>query len=299
MAVFLVDVKPESLLACLAMPELPEVEIVCRGLEREIPFGSVLESLQFFRRDLRYELPREALSELPGQKLLGVSRRGKSLVFSFERAFLLSHLGMTGGWLAGSETPLAKRYWQDRSKGFDHVHVEMTFSGGRKIFYRDARRFGYIKYFKESSELESLFVGQEPLLEDWSTENLWLKLSKQRRSLKVALMDQSLILGVGNIYANEVLFLAGISPLRLTSQLKKQDLARLRAHLKDLLEKAISFGGSSISDFHGPEGDEGHFQKQFFVYDREGDLCRVCSSTIQKKVLVGRSTFWCPRCQRK
>lgn len=271
------------------MPELPEVEITRQGLLTQLPGQPVLQQIKFFRKDLRWELPKKAQKIVPGQRLMQIRRRGKYLIFEFEKSILISHLGMSGHW----------RKAGDFEKLKTHDHVEFNFGKDQRFLFNDPRRFGFLDYLEDSMAETEYFknMGFEPLDSDWPTVDLWTKLKKQNRDLKVALMDQKNIVGVGNIYASESLFLAKLSPFLKTSKLTLQQVEELRRQVVFVLKKSIASGGSSIQDFAHTTGVRGHFQDQFLVYDREGLACSLCQSEIQFQNLGGRATYWCNQCQ--
>lgn len=271
------------------MPELPEVEITRQGLWADLDDQPKLLRIQYFRPDLRWTLPKQAQKVIPGQRLLQLRRRGKYLIFEFEKSLLISHLGMSGTWRRALSDEVLRT----------HDHVEFEFAGGKRFLFSDPRRFGFLQYLK-SKDLEAKYfakMGYEPLDSNWSTNELLLQLRKQNRALKVALMDQKNIVGVGNIYASESLFLAKLSPFAKVSKITLAQLQNLREKITHVLEKSIASGGSSIQDFAHSSGKRGEFQTQFLVYDREKTPCPNCLTLISSKVLGGRATYWCPRCQ--
>lgn len=277
------------------MPELPEVELTRRGLLQALPSSSVkLKELIFYRQDLRYPLPILAQKELLGKKLLQISRRGKYLIFEFEsQKYLISHLGMSGSWQTLAQ-PADQKIWVPLNH--DHVRMELNHVW---LIYNDPRRFGFLEYLENFEQLEVYFakMGLEPLAADWQTEELWRRLKPKKQAIKVALMDQSILAGVGNIYACEVLFRLGLDPRCPADKLELGQVQKMRILLAELLESSIHFGGSSIQDFKHTTGQAGAFQKRFSVYGRAGEKCPVCGEKIKEVKLVGRSTFWCPRCQ--
>lgn len=270
------------------MPELPEVEVVRRGLEQILEHQPTLEKIELKRKDLRDPIPAKKLNTLLGLKVLKIERRAKYLLLHTEKGAMLSHLGMTGTWRVAPPG-------DERS----HDHIYLHFSGGLRLAYRDPRRFGCFDFVQNQSNHPRLIeLGPEPLGSEFSAEYLWQKLRHRNIALKVALMDQKIVVGVGNIYASEALFAAGIKP---TLPAQKLSLARAETLVKEIrriLQQSIDKGGSSISDFAQASGESGYFQNSFKVYDREGENCLVCSKPIRAAVLGGRSTFWCQRCQK-
>lgn len=270
------------------MPELPEVEIVKRGLNLLIKDQPVIESIEFKRKDLREPMPIKKLKALEGQRLLQVERRAKYLLMKAEEGGALSHLGMTGTWRVCPDG-------EERS----HDHVYIHFADGRRLAYRDPRRFGYFDFLPSTGvhpKLQNL--GPEPLEDLFTGDVLWGALRGKSQSIKVAIMDQKLVVGVGNIYASEALYLAGIRPQVQASRVSLTKSRDLVKQIKFVLNRSIQLGGSSISDFKDADGETGYFQNSFQVYGRTGEGCSKCGSAIKSKVIGGRNTFWCTRCQR-
>lgn len=312
------------------MPELPEVEAVVRGLNRVLVKGDNVEMVRrarAFRKDLRFVIPPTLLKLLPGSACLSVQRRAKYILFNFasdEASFqMISHLGMTGSWRMENEVEWTKRL---------HDHFALEFMSNRTLVYNDPRRFGYLELaqrpgrsaeeknarkrsVKNQSENELAFeamplgtvfphplldgLGPEPLGEEFTSEYLFACSRKRQVAIKVLIMNQKIVVGVGNIYASEALFRARIHPEKLAKQLSLQDSQRLVASIRHILELAIREGGSSIRDYKNVEGQRGGFQSLFQVYGRAGQPCVVCSTKIKQAVQGGRSTFWCPVCQAK
>jgi formamidopyrimidine-DNA glycosylase len=271
------------------MPELPEVETVRSGLEKILRGNPVIKRVLLLRKDLRFPIPSGMPRAFAGQAVVGIRRRAKYLLFDTEKVILLSHLGMTGSWrlLSKNESP------------GKHDHCLIEFDDGRILAYRDPRRFGLIDLIKPGEEavhprLKSL--GVEPL-HDFSVEFLFTKSRKRKVPIKVLLMDQKIVAGIGNIYASEILFQAGVRPTRPSSSLKWDECERVVAAVGKVLRQAIGAGGSSIRDYRTFGGGEGSFQAQHLVYERAGEACKICETPIKSKIFAGRSTYWCPRCQ--
>jgi formamidopyrimidine-DNA glycosylase len=275
------------------MPELPEVEVTKRGLEKLLKSKSqvFIQSIEFGRKDLRFPIPIARLKKLQGAEVLKLHRRAKYLLIETSQGVLISHFGMTGTWQSRQDFEPAA-----------HDHVRLKFSGGISIIYRDPRRFGYIVYLPKLEDLRAnkhfKHLGPEPLSADFDADYLWKALRKKSQKIKVAIMDQRLVVGVGNIYASEALFMSQINPLVLADKLSLEKCGRLVRAIKIVLKSAIERGGSSISDFAGVSGETGYFQSSHQVYDRKGQPCVVCAQQIRSKVLTGRNTFWCPCCQK-
>jgi formamidopyrimidine-DNA glycosylase len=268
------------------MPELPEVEVVKRGLEKIISDQPRIRRFEFKRKDLRDPIPIKKLKALEGAKILSVSRRAKYLLFETEKGGFLSHLGMTGSWRVA---PLGSE------QKHDHVYIELE--DGRRLAYHDPRRFGIFETFAgDSPRLANL--GLEPFDQDFSVRYLQESFQNKVQPVKCALMDQRIVVGVGNIYASEALHLCGVRPTRQARRLTVAEVEKLVTSVRRVLSQAISKGGSSISDFRGVSGDQGDYQAEHNVYGRQGEPCAICNTEIRMQVLAGRSTFWCPRCQR-
>ena len=270
------------------MPELPEVETIARGLHQRIA-GDVIESIWLGSKpEPLKSSASEIAAALEFRKIAGVRRSGKHIVFDLEsagdkpsNAQWIVHLGMTGSLVVCTPD-------SDREK---HTHAVLQLASGRELRFVDPRRFGRL------SVIEGFLApGAEPL--EISFEN-FAKLFRRRKSpIKSALLNQALLSGVGNIYADEALFRAGIRPRRRAASLTRDDLRKLHQALKRVLKEAIRLGGSSISNYVDSNGDEGFFQIKHRVYGREGKPCLVCKTPIKRIVIAGRSSHYCPRCQR-
>lgn len=270
------------------MPELPEVEVVRQGLEKILKDQPVLEKVELKRKDLRDPIPRKKIQTLVGQSVQTVERRAKYLLLRTAKGAMLSHLGMTGTWRVAP-------------KGDErlHDHIYLHFSGNLRLAYRDPRRFGCFDFVQTGLEHPKLSgLGPEPLSDEFTGLSLWKSLRSKEVALKVAIMDQKVVVGVGNIYASEALFASAIKPTLSAKKLSQERADRLVAEIKKILTESILRGGSSISDFAQASGESGYFQNTFRVYDRAGELCSSCNSKIRSQVLGGRNTFWCSRCQK-
>jgi formamidopyrimidine-DNA glycosylase len=271
------------------MPELPEVEITVKNLNQIIQPPIQIEEWIFFRKDLRNKIPIKKINSLKDRNLLKIYRKGKFIIFEFKDYSILSHLGMTGVWR------LEMTKWTKQK----HDHIAFKLSSGSFLVYNDPRRFGEFDLFaNEKIHLRFKHFGIEPLeeLTDW--QSLTKKFKKLKTSVKVALMNQKHIMGVGNIYASEALFRARINPKKEATKVSVMAYEKLWDEVKKVLAEAIAAGGSSISDFKNSYGEKGDFQNRFLVYDRKNLKCKVCSELIQSVVLGGRSTFWCKSCQK-
>lgn len=270
------------------MPELPEVETLRRELAELLKEKPVIEGFEFRRKDLRDPMPITKIKQLIGQSIRAVSRRAKYLLFETDKGFLLSHLGMTGSWRPAGEG-------DER----DHDHVVIRFTSGLRLIFRDPRRFGVLDFTADPGlhkKLKSL--GPEPLEPAFTGEILWLAARRRKLPLKTFVMHPEVVVGVGNIYASEALFRAGLKPTKRADRVSRIDFDRLAQTIRQVLTEAIEAGGSSISDFVHAGGESGSFQTRFRVYDRAGEPCLQCGQKIRRQVQSGRSTYSCPKCQK-
>jgi formamidopyrimidine-DNA glycosylase len=277
------------------MPELPEVETVRFGLAHLLENHPKITRVKLTRADIRFPIPKNFAKLLEGQTITGVRRRAKYLLIETDKISLLSHLGMTGSWRVETPASLMKSIGPH-----DHCFIEL--SDKRTLIYRDPRRFGVLDLVKpgeEETHLRLRALGPEPLDETKFTTEFLFELSRKRKTaLKVFIMDQRVVVGVGNIYASEVLFRAKIRPQKRAGKMTKQEAERLVVAIRSILKAAIMAGGSSIRDYKNAEGDSGSFQSSHQVYERAGEPCRSCGQALKSKVLGGRSTYWCPTCQK-
>ncbi|MBI1364701.1 MAG: bifunctional DNA-formamidopyrimidine glycosylase/DNA-(apurinic or apyrimidinic site) lyase [Alphaproteobacteria bacterium] len=287
------------------MPELPEVETVRRGLF-PVMKDARFERVMLRRADLRFPLPRRFHERLEGARVLGLERRGKYLIAPLSTGeTLVMHLGMSGRFTvtAGeARRPDAFSSAKAPDPRHDHVIFVMAGKSGRaSIIYNDPRRFGFMD-LADSARLGAsrhfASMGPEPLGADFTADAFNAALAARRSSVKAALLDQKVVAGVGNIYACEALFKAGISPRRAARSVSGVRGERLRSALREVLEEAIRAGGSSLKDFAAADGALGYFQHRFKVYDREGRACPRCGAEIRRIIQSGRSTFLCGGCQR-
>ncbi len=275
------------------MPELPEVETVCRGLAPHV-IGRLVEAVTCFRPNLRYLLP--DLAVLRGQRCRSVKRRAKYLLFEFDDVLLVWHLGMSGCFRVSDSVVLDSDAPPAR-----HEHVRLLFSGDVSLRYIDPRRFGYAGLLpKEGWQQHKWFksLGPEPLDDAFDGAYLFSRCKGRKIAIKPLLMDAAVVVGVGNIYACESLFRAAIHPGRAANKVSRRRLDLLALTVQQVLGEAIAAGGSTISDFAHVDGNPGYFAHDFRVYGREGEACLQCGSIIRRLLQSGRSTFYCPRCQR-
>jgi formamidopyrimidine-DNA glycosylase len=276
------------------MPELPEVETIARGLNREIA-GQKIESVWLGpKREPLKSTASEIARRLRGKKIVRVRRAGKHIVFDLggaddgrphsakekEQVQWVVHLGMTGSLLVSSPGSARER----------HTHAILRLSSGREVRFVDPRRFGRLSVVEDFQA-----AGAEPL--SISLADFTSLFHKRKTPIKSALLNQKLLSGVGNIYADEALFRAGIRPRRRASSLSRAELRRLHNALQVVLKQAIRLGGSSISDYVDADGEEGFFQRKHRVYGRAGKACLVCKRSIRRVVIAGRSSHYCPQCQ--
>lgn len=288
------------------MPELPEVEIVRRGLAPAIE-GERFAKVEVRRGDLRWPLPRNFAERLRGKTVEGLGRRAKYLLADLSSGdVLLMHLGMSGSFRVDKDSA-PRKYYHERSKSTAHDHVVFHMSNGATVTFNDPRRFGSMKLVSRAKiENEPLLraLGPEPLGNEFDAAMFAKACARKKTSLKAALSDQRVVAGLGNIYVCEALFRARLSPKRRASTIadrhgKPNERAeKLVDAIKAVLIDAIEAGGSSLRDHRRADGSLGDFQHNFQVYDREGELCPCCKGRIKRIVQVGRSTFHCPSCQK-
>jgi len=271
------------------MPELPEVEVTRRGLAPRLS-GRTLKQWSGLGLPLRYPLP--ALEPVVGATLRALRRRAKYLLFEFDNDWVLSwHLGMSGHFHVGTCQHPPRR----------HEHVRLDWADGTSLRYCDARRFGYVGLFAPGAwQRHPWFarLGPEPLDDLFSLHYWQAQCARRQTPIKQLIMDARVVVGLGNIYACEALFRAGIHPARAANRIAAKRLARLYAAMRQVLHEAIAAGGSTIRDFLHIDGGSGYFAHHFSVYGRAGQPCRRCAGTVRRIVQQGRSTFYCPRCQR-
>ena len=291
------------------MPELPEVETVRRGLE-PVLVGNAFARVEQRRPDLRFPLPKDFGMRLSGRRIEALDRRAKYLLARLDDGeVLVMHLGMTGRFSIDADGARLGDFVHAQKQTQKHEHIVFHLGDGTAVRYSDARRFGLMDLVPAATlDSHVLFkgLGVEPLSEAFTPEWLAQRLKGKATSIKAALVDQKPIAGLGNIYANEALYRAGVSPLRLAGSLATKSgkptrkTEALVASIKAVLEGAIKAGGSSLRDYKRADGTLGEFQHRFKVYDREGKPCpkKGCGGTVRRIVQGGRSTFYCPACQR-
>ena len=275
------------------MPELPEVETTRRGIAPYL-IGRRVTGVILRRPDLRWPIPAEVSTLLPGQRIDAVERRAKYLLLRTEAGSALLHLGMSGVLrVLPPDAPVGKH---------DHVDIVLERSASqaaRILRFTDPRRFGCLLWQAPGATHELLAgLGPEPLTEAFDGDLLWHASRGRNAAVKVFLMDNAIVVGVGNIYASEALFAAGIDPRRAAGAVARARYARLAMEVKRILAWAIERGGTTLRDFLNPDGAPGYFFRELNVYGRTGEPCHVCGTSIRQVVLGQRSTFCCPHCQR-
>ena len=271
------------------MPELPEVETTRRGVAPYVERQKVT-GVRIYDRRLRWPVPRGLTQRLIGQVVDRIDRRSKYLLFRTARGTLIVHLGMTGSLRVFSKPPPRQL----------HDHVDLEFESGIVLRYRDPRRFGAMLWSPRSARDHPLLagLGPEPFEPGFNAEYLFRATRRRRAAIKLALMDNRLVVGVGNIYASEALFRAGIRPTRAAGRVSRKRYAALVEAVRDTLSDAIAKGGSTLRDYVDVLGAPGYFQLNYNVYDRAGEPCRACGTTIRAVRLGARSSYYCPKCQR-
>jgi formamidopyrimidine-DNA glycosylase len=273
----------------LPMPELPEVETTVRGLERVLD-GTRLASVRVMREGLRRPFPADLAQALTGARVTGLTRRAKyGLVHTDRGRTMVFHLGMSGRWRIDPAT--AERH--------DHLLIETD--AGHRLALNDPRRFGSVDLV-ETKELASwpalAALGPEPLGPDFTAAGLSAALAGRKTAVKLLLLDQRVVAGLGNIYVCEALFRARIAPTRSGATVTRAEARRLVPEVRAVLEEAIAAGGSTLRDYVQPDGELGYFSKAFEVYGREGESCTRCQAKVARIAQGGRSSWFCPKCQR-
>jgi len=271
------------------MPELPEVETTRRGLEPHVA-GQVILRLNIHDHRLRWPVDARLPQILAGQRVESVERRAKYLLLRLTHGTVLWHLGMSGSLrIVPSELP------QDA-----HDHIDLVLTSGHSVRFNDPRRFGSLIYVTGDPQLHPLLkkLAPEPFAPAFDAQYLW-RISRRRKvSVKQLIMNGQLVTGVGNIYASEVLFQAGIRPRRQAGSLKRDEAARVVAAIRKVLKQAIRVGGTTLRDYVNPDGNPGYFRQKLFVYERDNEPCRNCAGLIRTFTQGQRSTYYCPTCQR-
>ena len=289
------------------MPELPEVEVVKRSLERNI-LNLIIKKVKIKDTNLRYKVDKIGLSKLIGKKITKIERRSKFLIFEIGKTYrLLVHLGMTGKFFftdnKDNKFKTSFYYFLNYKKDQKHDRVVFVLNNKQKLIYNDVRKFGFIKIYSSDSITKSQHLshlGPEPLEKNWNFSYLKKYVFRRERSIKNILMDQKCVSGLGNIYVNEILFLSRIKPVRQATKLKNFEIEKIIKFSKKILNNSIKLGGSTIKDFSSENGKKGDFQQYFKVYGRENQDCSNidCNSRIIRTVISNRATFFCKDCQK-
>jgi formamidopyrimidine-DNA glycosylase len=269
------------------MPELPEVETSRRGIEPWI-VDRTITSVVVRDRRLRWPVPRGIEGKLRGRTIDSVGRRAKYLLINTDAGTAIVHLGMTGSvFIVDRDAPAGV-----------HDHFDIELDSGKALRFRDPRRFGSFLWSREPLRHPLLAkLGPEPLGEDFSGDYLWTMSRGRKVSIKQFIMNAQIVVGVGNIYASESLFLAGINPRRAAGRVARHRYELLATAIRDVLSRSIKAGGTTLRDFYGGDGEPGYFRQQLEVYDREGEHCRQCNTLITAIVQGQRSTYYCKSCQ--
>ena len=288
------------------MPELPEVEVVKRSLQRNI-LNLIIKKVKINDANLRYKVDKIGLSKLEGKKITKIIRRSKFLIFELGKIYLMRvHLGMTGKFFFtdNKDNKFKTSFYYILNYDKDQKHDRVIFIlNKKKLIYNDVRKFGFIKIYgsnliTKSKHLKHL--GPEPLEKNWNFSYLKKYVIGRKRSIKNILMDQKCVSGLGNIYVNEILFLSRIKPARKATKLKNFEIKKIIKFSKQILKNSIKLGGSTIKDFSSENGKKGVFQQYFKVYGRENQECSNvdCNLRIIRTVISNRATFFCKKCQK-
>ena len=287
------------------MPELPEVEVVKRSLEKKI-LNLMVKRVRINDFNLRYKVDKYRIALLKGKKIKKIERRSKFLIFEISsNLIMLIHLGMTGKFffINRDKKKFKTSFYYNLDKNEKHDRIIFYLQNNQKLIYNDVRKFGFIKLYKSKeykdiSHLKNL--GPEPLSKYWNLKYFQKYILNRNRNIKSILMDQKFISGLGNIYVNEILFLSRIMPYRKIKTLKNFEIIKIVKNTKKVLKNSIKMGGSSIKDFSSDNGKMGEFQQRFKVYGRKGEKCSNvdCTRSILKTFITNRATFFCKRCQK-
>ncbi len=275
------------------MPELPEVETIKQGMEKAL-LGKQIKSVQVNRYDLRVQIPQNFAQTVTGKLIQSLTRRGKYIIIQIDTAlFIILHLGMSGRiniFLPNTHNKPKK-----------HEHAVFIMEDGTYFSFEDPRRFGMLYVATGDWRREKYFInmGYEPL-DNWTGQDLLKPLKNKKSPIKTALLDQRVVAGLGNIYVCEILFRSFINPMRSSNSITKGEADKIVLSSRKVLDDAIKAGGSTLKDYKHTDGSLGYFQHSFSVYDREGQNCsnKNCTSSILRIVQAGRSTFYCPSCQK-
>lgn len=271
------------------MPELPEVETTRRGVDPHV-VGRRIVTLAVHEPRLRWRVPDSLSADVKGQVVRQTGRRAKYILFELESGTIILHLGMSGSLrVLPADTPR-----------LIHDHFDLLLDSGVTLRFNDPRRFGSLHYTTSKPDEHPLLkhLAPEPLDDAFNADYLWKITRKRKVAIKQLLMNSTLVVGVGNIYASEALFRARIRPRRQASSLKREEVARLTRAVKAVLKMAIRVGGTTLRDYVNADGNPGYFKQKLYVYERNGQACRVCSTPVKQFTQGQRSTYFCPTCQK-
>jgi len=271
------------------MPELPEVETTRRGIEPAVS-ARVIQQIVVREPRLRWRVPDELPRLAAGQQVQQLRRRAKYLLFDLERGSMILHLGMSG----------SLRVMPSTTPPLPHDHIDIVLDSGQCLRYNDPRRFGCLLWTLEDPLAHPLLrlLAPEPLSDEFDADYLARTAKGRRVAIKQLLMNSQLVVGVGNIYASEALFHAGIRPQRSAMRIRREEFPPLVRAIRKVLRAAIRSGGTTLRDYVNPEGMPGYFRQKLFVYERSGEPCRVCQTPIKRLVQGQRATYYCPNCQK-
>lgn len=271
------------------MPELPEVETTRLGIKDHL-IDRTVSAVTVRNFQLRWPIPQTLLDELPQSRFTRIERRGKYLLAYAGNGCLLIHLGMSG----------SLRITNIEDAALKHDHVDIVLDNGKILRYCDPRRFGCILWLTEAPSEHPLLkhLGPEPLTDEFSTHALFARSRGRKMPVKTFIMDSHIVVGVGNIYANEALYVAGIRPNREAGKVSKQRYEKLVVAVKEILLRAITQGGTTLRDFVGGDGKPGYFKQSLLVYGRAGQPCNSCQTILKEIRISGRSSVYCPKCQK-
>ena len=286
------------------MPELPEVEVVKKSLLSKI-IKLKVKRVKVKNVNLRYKIDKKSINLLKNKKILSIKRVSKYILINFsDDITLISHLGMTGRFYIEEKKKILRSsfYYNNLIKLKKHDHIIFIFNNSLKVIYNDIRKFGFLLITKTSrldNYIPFIKLGPDPLKKEFSFKYFKKKINKKIK-IKDLLMNQSFVSGLGNIYVNEILFKSKINPYFLVNNLKDAHIRKIIKYTKNILQKAIRHGGSSIKDFHSFDGEKGNYQEKFYVYGKTGFQCssKDCKALISKVVISQRATFYCPICQK-
>ena len=289
------------------MPELPEVEVVKKSLINKTQ-NLIVKAVKINDGRLRYKIDRNEIKKIIGLKFKKISRRSKYLLFLFSKDIvMLVHLGMTGKFFFVNQNKMKYKtsFYYDINEDKDKNHDRIIFdlSNNQKLIYNDIRKFGFIKFFKKNNLEDNThlkYLGPEPLSTKFNLRYFKDYIYGKERVVKNLLMDQKFVAGLGNIYANEILFFSGVKPYKKIKKLSDNEIKNIIKLTKRIITKAIKLGGSSIRDFSSSSGKKGSFQQHFSVYSKKGKKCikKNCNGIIKKIIISNRSTFYCNKCQK-